>query len=120
MRFYFSSLTRSDTVGIAAEKGIVRFWERAGNRVEWNNKGETVFASYTLSEINCLLKQDRRIRWEVALEDQNTIEGSRARYKFLDTITKSEMPFPTPWETIDPNKHSYARVDFVCKGSVSK
>jgi len=102
------------------EKGIVRFWERAGNRKEKNKKGKITFATYTLSETNCILKQYRDITCDMALEDQNTIEGAQARAEFLETTTKLQINPPTQWQSIEPNEHSYARYNFVCKGLGAK
>jgi hypothetical protein len=102
------------------EKGIVRFWERAGNRKEKNTNGEETFAQYTLSEINCILKQGRDITWDRALEDQNTVEGVQARAKFLGATVEQQKFYPTQWESIEPNKHNYARYNFVCKGMQTK
>jgi hypothetical protein len=99
----------------APEKGIVRFWERAGNRMEKNKTGEITFAQYTLCEINCILKQHREIKWDMALEDQTSGEAMEARAKFLKSTTELQNQYPTRWENIEPNKHSYARYDFVCK-----
>jgi|SRR5208337_1673603 len=102
------------------DKGIVRFWERAGDRIQKNTDGKTTFAQYTLSEMNCTLKQIRGLRWEMALEDKNTIEGNKARAYFYKQTAQLQEKYPSTWETIEPDKHSYMRYNFVCKESQSK
>jgi hypothetical protein len=103
------------------EKGIVRFWERAGNRIEIDKNGKVIYAQYTLREINCALKQERGIKWDCALEDQNTTEGLKARADHMKVVLeveqKLQLKYPTEWQNIEPNKHSYARYNFVCKCS---
>jgi hypothetical protein len=100
----------------ASEDGIIRFWERAGNRTEKKPNGEITYAQYTLSEIDCRSKQQRDITWEMALEDQNSVGGQKARTTFLQSTAKLQEKLPTPWESIEPDRHNYARYDFVCSG----
>ena len=45
-----------------------------------------------------------------ALEDQQTAAGMKARAHFMGLMLQN---YPSPWESIDPNKHSYARLDYV-------
>lgn len=96
------------------EKDIVRFWERAGGMSEEKSKNK-VYPQYTLEEINCRLRTQRTLRWDMALEDQKTSEGMEARAKFLESTSKLQNNYPSPWESLEPDKHSYARYDFVCK-----
>ena len=100
----------------ASEDGIIRFWERVGNRTEKRPNGEITYAQYTLIEIDCRSKQQREIRWDMALEDQNSVEGKKARATFLQSTAKLQQKLPTPWESIPPDRHNYARYDFVCSG----
>ena len=93
---------------------IVRFWERAGARPLPGSK--TSYPQYTLTEINCKQRTSRDIRWDAALEDQNTAAGMEARAKFLKVIVETlGAHAPSSWESIEPNDHSYARRDFVCR-----
>jgi hypothetical protein len=93
---------------------IVRFWERAGARPLPGSK--TPYPQYTLTEIDCRQRTSRDIRWDAALEDQNTAAGLEARAKFLKVIAETPSAHaPSPWESIEPNDHSYARRDFVCR-----
>jgi hypothetical protein len=93
---------------------IVRFWERAGTRPLAGSKEP--YPQYTLAEINCKQRTSRDIRWDAALEDQSTVAGMEARAKFLKVIARSAgAKTPSPWESIEPNEHSYARRDFVCQ-----
>jgi len=101
-------------------KGVVRFWGRAGDRTQKNADGKTTYAQYTLSEMNCTLKQRRDLRWEMALEDQNSIDGIKARSHFYKHTASTQDQYPSPWESIEPNKHSYMRYNFVCKECQSK
>jgi hypothetical protein len=100
-------------------KGIVRFWERAGERIQKDKNGKVYYAQYTLSEINCVLKQIRDIKWDCALEDQNTAEGMKARADHMKVVLemkeKAQLNYPTKWESIEPSKHDYARYNFVYK-----
>jgi hypothetical protein len=105
---------------VLVAKRVVRFWERAGNRTWTTKKGETEFAQYTLNEMNCIKKQERGISWDKALEDQNTVDGMKARTNFLKSTENFQSNYLTRWESIEPNKHSYARYKFVCKGMESK
>jgi hypothetical protein len=105
---------------VLVQKGVVRFWERAGNRTWINKKGEIEFAQYTLNEMDCIRKQERGISWDKALEDQNTIEGIAARAKFLKATVNFQRNYPTGWKSFEPNKHNYACYNFVCKGMESK
>jgi len=100
----------------ASEEGIVRFWERAGNRTEKKQNGEITYAQYTLSEIDCRSKRHRDIRWDMALEDQNSTEGKKARATFLQSTANLQKKLPTPWENIEADKHSYALYGFACDG----
>ena len=107
------------------EKGIVRFWERAGEK--HYEKGKVVYPQYSLIEMHCQLRTSRSLRWDMALEDQNTAQGVEARMKFIESMTKAlgydpttPEREPTPWKSIEPNKHSYARYDFVCRGLQNK
>jgi hypothetical protein len=102
------------------DKGVVRFWERAGDRIQKNASGKTTFAQYTLREMNCTLKQIRNLKWKMALEDQNTKEGVKALADFLKQAAQIQANYPSPWETIEPDKHSYIRYNFVCKEFQSK
>lgn len=99
-----------------SEEGTVTFWERAGNRTEKKQNGEITYAQYTLSEIDCTLKRHRDIRWDMALEDQNTAGGKQARATFLRSTAELQKKLPTPWEPIESDRHNYARYDFVCSG----
>lgn len=103
------------------KKSIARFWEKAGEKHE--QKGKIIYPQYNLMEINCQERTSRSLRWNMALGDQNSIQGREARMKFIESWTKalgydptSPKREPTPWRSIDSNKHSYARFDFVCKG----
>ncbi len=100
----------------ASEEGIVSFWERTGNRTEKKRNGEITYAQYTLSEIDCRLKRQRDIRWDMALEDQNSVGGEKARATFLPSTAKFQEKLPTPWESIEPDRHNYAPYGFVCSG----
>ena len=100
----------------ASEEGIVSFWERTGNRTEKKQNGEITYAQYTLSEIDCRSKRHRDIRWDMALEDQNSAGGKKARATFLQSTVKLQKKLPTPWENIETDKHSYALYGFVCDG----
>ena len=104
----------------ASEDGIVRFWEREGNRVEKTQNGEMAYAQYTLREIDCRSKRQRDIRWDMALEDQNSVGGKKARATFLRSTAKLQNKLPTPWKSIETDRHNYARYDFVCGGLVAK
>jgi hypothetical protein len=98
------------------EKGIVRFWERAGNRIEKTMKGKITYATYILTEMNCNLKQMRIINEDMALEEQSpNHQAIKARARFLESRTKLQVNYPTPWESIEPNMHSYARLNYICK-----
>jgi hypothetical protein len=106
-----------DTASITSpEKGIMRFWERAGDQLEVRN-GKTIYPTYNLEEINCSLRTQRQLRWDMALEAQTTPEGMKARSKFLEETVKLQGNYPSTWESFEPNKHNYARHDFVCKKS---
>lgn len=94
------------------EKGIVRFWERAGDKPK-KLHGKVFYPMYTLAEINCQSRTLRHLNWDVAVEDQNTPEGIAARAKFLQYLEFQNIG-PSPWERTKPEKHSYARYDFVC------
>jgi len=94
------------------EKGIARFWERAGDKPK-KLHGKVFYPMYTLAEINCQSRTLRHLNWDVAVEDQNTPEGIAARAKFLQYLQFQNI-CPSPWERIKPEKHSYARYDFVC------
>jgi hypothetical protein len=99
-----------------SEGGIITFWERAGNRTEKKQNGEITYAQYTLNEIDCMSKRHRDIRWDMALEDQNTEGGEKARATFLQSTAKLQKKLPTSWEGIEPDRHNYAHYDFVCNG----
>jgi hypothetical protein len=97
----------------APSKGIVRFWERGGQgRSE--KDGKVTYPNYTLVEINCGLRTTRDIKWDYALEDQATPEGMAARAKFQRSTQELQKNYPSAWESIEPTKHSYARLNFVC------
>jgi hypothetical protein len=50
------------------------------------------------------------------LEDQNTAAGMDARAKFLRVLADTPGARAlSAWESFEPNKHSYARRDFVCQ-----
>ncbi len=98
----------------ASEDGIISFWERAGNRTKEKQNGEIPYAQYILREIDCPSKRHRDIRRGMALEDQNP-EGETARTTFPQSAKLPEK-LPTPWKGIEPDKHDYARYDFVCNG----
>jgi hypothetical protein len=100
----------------ASEDGIISFCKRAGNRTEKRQNGEITYAQYTLSEIDCRSKRQRYIRWNMALEDQNTGGGEKARATFLQSTAKLQKKLPTPWESIEPDRHKYARYVFICSG----
>jgi hypothetical protein len=92
---------------------IVRFWERGGVRpARGSAEG---YPQYTLSEINCKQRTHRELQWDAALEDQDTPAGMAARAKFLKSLgdVAGTQEDPT-WESIEPNEHSCARLDFVC------
>lgn len=97
--------------------GVVIFWERAGDRIRKNAEGKTIYPTYTLNEMNCRLKEVRVLKWEMALEDQNTQEGIKARADFLKHTATLQKSYPSAWESIEPNKHCYMRYNFVCKES---
>jgi hypothetical protein len=93
---------------------VVRFWERAGARPPTGSKA--TYPQYTLTEINCKQRTTRDIRWDAALEDQNTVAGMEARAKFLKVLAETPgARQPSAWESIEPNENSYARRDFVCQ-----
>jgi len=96
-------------------KNIVRFWERAhaGRHVE---NGKVWFPSYTLTEINCAQRTSRDLKWDSALEDKSP-EGLAARAEFMKSTLPFQKNYPSDWQSIEPNKHSYARLDFVCTKS---
>lgn len=94
-------------------KDIVRFWERA-HAGRYVDRGKVLFPNYTLTEINCAQRTSRALKWDSALEDQ-TPEGLAARAAFMNSTLPLQIKYPTEWESIEPNKHSYARFDFVCK-----
>jgi hypothetical protein len=96
-------------------KGIIRFWERGGLHSSINKNGDTVFAMYSLTEINVKLKQIRTLKCEMALEDQATLQGIEAKAKFIQGSSEILKNYPTQWESLEPDKHSYARYNFVCK-----
>ena len=95
------------------EKGIVRFWERAGDKPK-KLHGRVFYPMYTLTEINCQSRTLRHLNWDVAVEHQNTPEGIAARAKFRQYLEFQNI-CPSPWESIEPGKHNYARYDFVCQ-----
>jgi len=99
-----------------SEDGIVSFWERAGNNIEKKQNGEITYAQYTLSEIDCRSKRYRDIRWDMALEDQNSVGAEKARATFLQSTAKLQKKLPTPWESMEADRHNYARYDSVCNG----
>ena len=116
----FDSAYPSDFIDVnsmkASGEGIISFWERTGNRTEKKQNGEITYAQYTLSEIDCRSKRHRDIRWDMALEDQNSVGGEKARGTFLQSTVKLQKKLPTPWERIEADRHSYALYDFVCNG----
>jgi len=81
-----------------------------------------MYPIYTLTEINCKQRTSRDLRMDVALEDQNTPAGIAARAKFFQSVLNTPLvKYPSPWESIEPSSHSYARRDFVCnRGEAAK
>lgn len=97
----------------------VRFWERAGIE-HMDRNGQLVYPTYTLTEIDCAKRTYRDLKWASALEAQGTPAGMAARAKFLAATQEMQKQYPSTWESIEPTKHSYARLDFVCAKSSSK
>jgi hypothetical protein len=100
-------------------KGIVRFWERAGAG-RYVQDGNTKYPSYTLTEINCVKRIFRDLKWDYALEDQLTPEGIAARAKFMQSTLELQKGLPSAWDSIEPDKHSYARFNFVCDNALKQ
>jgi len=78
--------------------------------------GGIAYSMYTLVEINCQSRTIRHLHGDVAVEHQDTPEGIAAKAKFLQYLEFRDI-WPLPWESIEPDKHSYARYDFVCNRS---
>src|ERR1700721_1922021 len=94
-------------------KRIVRFWERAGAGL-YVQGGNTKYPSYTLTEINCAKRTYRDLKWDYALEDQLAPAGIAARAKFMQSTLELQKGLPSAWDSIEPNKHNYARLTYVC------
>jgi hypothetical protein len=108
-----------DSLSISSpSSGIVRFWERAGSRPQEAGHGK--YPQYTLIEINCAQRTRRDLRWDLGLEDPMVPEALAQRSKFLKAMAKFLKEYPTPWESIEPNAHSYALHDFVCRAAGAK